>query len=95
MQFPSFIDEQLVAMLHEWDVINTKLHKQAQNSAKESGRSTLDILLDSGNLSEEKIVVALSLHMGIPRLEAPDTLPELALSGPLPVSFILNNRILA
>lgn len=94
MKFPSFIDEQLVAMLQEWDVINTKLHKQAQNSAKESGRSTLDILLDSGNVSEEKIVAALSLHMGIPRLEAPDTLPELAVSGPLPVSFILNNRIL-
>ena len=94
MKFPPSIDEQLVAMLQDWGVINTALYKQVQNSAKESGRSTLDILLDGGNVSEEKIAASLSLHMGISRIEAPDTLPELALNGPLPASFILNNRIL-
>jgi len=93
MKFPHSVSTQLVAMLQECGLVSPVLQEQVQHAAQESGRSPLDILLDSGQVSEEQIAQTLSQHLAIPRMTAPENLPEIALDGPLPASFVYNNRI--
>ncbi|MBM4102060.1 MAG: type II/IV secretion system protein [Phycisphaerae bacterium] len=93
MKFSHSVSTQLVALLRDCGVVSPVLQQQLQHAAQESGRSPLDILLASGQVREEQIAQALSQHLAIPRMSAPQNLPAVALDGPLPASFAYHNRI--
>lgn len=93
MKLSSSIGLQLLAFLQECGLISITIQNQVQQAARESGRNPWDILIESGYVTEDEVTTTISQRMDLVRISAPSGVPDLALKGLLPTSFILNNRI--